>query len=52
MPTLPSKGDQTEIKCLANPPKPVGNVMSALLCLLGHPKREAEDFMQAKKVLA
>jgi len=51
MARVPTKGDLTELKSLASPPRPVHWVLSAVLCMLGHPKREAEDFKIIKKVL-
>merc|ERR1711860_153348 len=53
MALLPSKGDQTELKAsFKKPPKPIIDTFSALLCLLGHPKKESEDVLFAQKISA
>lgn len=46
------KSHVTELKCLASPPAAVKDVMSAVVALLGHPKRDAEDWRAAQRVLA
>ena len=49
--STPHKGDLQEMKSLSKPPQDVVYIMSAILCLLGYPKGQADDWKYAKKVL-